>query len=115
MDIIILPRDSAPSREEYVLMMRARILGFDKFAKARVGIAGTGGLGSNVAMMLARSGIGYLKLVDRDRVDATNIARQYFDNDDIGKPKADALKDRLGRINPYMEIDAVNMVLAQSN
>lgn len=72
------------------------------FAKAHVGIAGLGGLGSHVAVMLARLGIGTLTLVDFDAVDETNIHRQHYELADIGKPKTTALYAQLMRINPYI-------------
>ena len=49
-----------------------------KLKSAKVAIAGLGGLGSNVAVMLARSGIGHLHLVDFDVVDVTNLNRQVY-------------------------------------
>lgn len=73
------------------------------FSRARVGIAGLGGLGSHVAVMLARLGVGTLVLADFDIVDETNIHRQQYDLADIGRPKTQALRDRLMRINPYAE------------
>ncbi len=72
------------------------------FAKAHVGIAGLGGLGSHVAIMLARLGIGVLTLVDFDVVDETNIHRQHYELSDIGKAKTTALYEQLMRINPYI-------------
>lgn len=71
------------------------------FLNAHVGIAGLGGLGSHVAVMLARLGVGRLTLVDFDIVDETNIHRQHYDLADIGKPKTAALHEQLMRINPY--------------
>lgn len=73
------------------------------FHRACVGIAGLGGLGSHVAVMLARLGVGTLVLADFDIVDETNIHRQHYDLADIGKPKTQALHDQLMRINPYAE------------
>ncbi len=71
------------------------------FANAHVGIAGLGGLGSHVAVMLARLGVGTLTLVDFDCVDETNIHRQHYDLADIGKPKTQALHEQLMRFNPF--------------
>lgn len=69
-----------------------------------VGIAGAGGLGSNIAVSLARSGIGKLVIVDFDVVDESNLNRQYYFQDQIGMKKIDALKENLLRINPKIEI-----------
>ena len=101
--------------EEYCESMRARLPGFDTISKARVGIAGLGGLGSHVAMMLARTGVGYLRIVDFDTVDACNINRQNYYRSDIGKLKTDATKEHLEAANPYIRIEAENVKLAQSN
>ncbi len=65
-----------------------------------VGIAGAGGLGSNCAVALARSGIGRLVIADYDLVEDTNLNRQYFFTDQVGMKKTEALKMNLNRINP---------------
>lgn len=62
-----------------------------KLRNARVAVAGLGGLGSNIAVMLARSGVGELLLVDFDTVDVTNLNRQMYLIPQLGKPKAEAL------------------------
>ncbi len=64
-----------------------------KLRNAKVAIAGLGGLGSNIAVMLARSGIGKLLLVDFDVVDVTNLNRQMYFIPQLGKPKAEALPE----------------------
>ena len=71
------------------------------FRSAVVGIAGAGGLGSNVAMLLARSGIGRLILVDDDIVSPSNLNRQFFFMDQIGQPKVTALVANLARLSPF--------------
>lgn len=69
---------------------------------ARIGIAGAGGLGSNVAQHLTRSGIGTLVVVDFDIVCATNLNRQFYFPDQVGQPKVVALKENLTRICPSL-------------
>ncbi|MCK9211976.1 MAG: sulfur carrier protein ThiS adenylyltransferase ThiF [Ignavibacteriaceae bacterium] len=76
-----------------------------KLEKAVIGIAGCGGLGSNVAIALARIGIGKLILVDFDVVEPTNLNRQQYFVDDIGKRKVDALEAKLKMINPFLQIE----------
>jgi len=71
-------------------------------ASIRVGIAGAGGLGSNVAMLLARSGVRRLLIVDNDRVDASNLNRQCYWPEDVGRPKVEALRDRLLALEPEL-------------
>lgn len=68
--------------------------------KFRVGIAGAGGLGSNCAVALARSGIGTLVLADFDIIEQPNLNRQYYFTDQVGMMKTVALKENIARINP---------------
>ena len=74
------------------------------FSRAGAAIAGLGGLGSNVAFNLARTGIGHLHLIDFDRVDITNLNRQQYFIHQIGMYKTEALKENLLKINPYLDI-----------
>ena len=66
----------------------------------RVGIGGAGGLGSNCAMMLVRSGFKHLEIIDQDVIDASNLNRQQYFTAEIGKPKVTVTKQRLLDINP---------------
>lgn len=96
----------------------ARYLSPDQLATlraARVGIAGAGGLGSNAALMLARSGVGNLVLVDDDVVDASNLNRQQYWPRHVGRPKVEALAELLQELNPEMGVDARRMRLDQNN
>ncbi len=77
-----------------------------------VGIAGCGGLGSNAAVALVRAGIGRLILADHDRVEASNLNRQYFFQSDIGRPKVEALAGHLRAINPGIELDLIDAALS---
>lgn len=76
----------------------------EKFKQARVAICGLGGLGSAIAIMLARAGIGQLHLIDFDAVDISNLNRQQYFISQIGKPKTEALKENLLQISPYLTI-----------
>jgi len=78
-----------------------------------VGIAGCGGLGSNCAVALARVGIGKLVLADFDIIEESNLNRQYFFYDQIGKPKVFSLKENILRINPSIKIDEYNIKLSE--
>jgi sulfur carrier protein ThiS adenylyltransferase len=69
-------------------------------SKFRVGIAGAGGLGSNCAVALARSGVGTLVIADFDVVEEANLNRQYYFTDQIGMSKTIALKENIWCINP---------------
>jgi sulfur carrier protein ThiS adenylyltransferase len=85
--------------------------------KATVGIAGAGGLGSNIAVSLARAGVGRLIVADRDAIEASNLNRQQYFVSQIGRRKVEALKENLEAINPYsdytvhdVEVTAANIV-----
>lgn len=74
-------------------------------ASASAGVAGLGGLGSHIAVFLARLGVGRLVLADFDRVDLANIQRQQYYLSDVGRPKCEALAEQLRRINPYLRYE----------
>ena len=87
----------------------------ERLERARVAIAGLGGLGSNVAFFLARIGVGHLHLIDFDRVDITNLNRQQYFMRHIGMYKTDALREELEQINPYLEIVPDRVKVSQEN
>ena len=72
-----------------------------------IAIAGVGGIGSNIAVNLVRSGVNYLKIVDFDRVEVSNLNRQFYFFDQIGRFKVEALAENLRRIRPELRIEAV--------
>ena len=75
------------------------------FFAATVGICGLGGLGSNIAISLARAGVGKLILIDFDKVDVTNLHRQQYKASQIGRYKTEALSENLKEIAPYVELE----------
>lgn len=83
--------------------------------KHTVGIAGAGGLGSNVAMTLVRAGVGKLIIADFDVVSESNLNRQFYFRDQLGAKKVDVLKDNLLRINPDVKIEIHNIQLDSHN
>ena len=74
-----------------------------------------GGLGSNISICLARAGIGKLIIIDFDKVDITNLHRQQYNADQIGKYKTDALEENLRKINPFIEIVKHRVKLDEEN
>ena len=86
-----------------------------KLKKTRVCILGLGGLGSNVAVLLTRSGIGYLKLVDFDIVEASNLNRQQYRISHIGLKKTEAMKSIIKEINPFVETDILDIKVDREN
>jgi sulfur carrier protein ThiS adenylyltransferase len=70
----------------------------------KIGMGGAGGLGSNCAMMLVRTGFKHMEIIDQDVIDPSNLNRQQFYAAEIGLPKVDTLKKRLLDINPDAHI-----------
>ena len=85
------------------------------FSSATVAICGLGGLGSNIAISLARAGIGKLILIDFDRVDITNLHRQQYKVSQIGMNKTDALRNNLLEFAPYIEVETHNERVTEEN
>lgn len=83
--------------------------------KYTVGIAGAGGLGSNVAMALTRIGIGKLIIADFDVVSESNLNRQFYFSDQLDRKKVEALKENLLRIDPNLDIEIHDLKLNSNN
>ena len=106
-----------PTKEEFFNALAAKH-GAEfqkKFAAASVALCGAGGLGSNIAIALARAGVGRLKIIDFDRIEITNLNRQQYFADQIGLFKAQALKENLARIAPYCEVEAEVAKITEEN
>ena len=106
-----------PSFEEFekIMIERHTRSVYERLRASRAAIAGLGGLGSNIAVSLARAGVGELFLVDFDRVDLSNLNRQQYEIADIGRFKTDALAEKLARINPYINIKRETMRVTENN
>ena len=87
----------------------------EKLERATVAICGLGGLGSNIAISLARAGIGELILIDFDQVDITNLHRQQYKADQIGRYKTDALAENLREIAPYVKLTTHTQKISEEN
>ncbi len=91
-----------------IVMKEIGLNGQSKLKGARVLVAGLGGLGSPISTQLATMGVGFLRIVDRDVVEASNLQRQHlYSMKELGLPKAEAASLRLSKMNPYIEIDPV--------
>ena len=86
-----------------------------KFSSGAVAICGLGGLGSNIAISLARAGIEKLILIDFDKVDITNLHRQQYKANQIGMDKTDALSENLKEIAPYINIESHTVRITEDN
>ena len=82
---------------------------------ARIGIAGLGGLGSNVALLLARAGVGRLIVADYDVVELGNLNRQQYTVEDIGRPKAEVIPEIIARVHPFVSVDSHTLRLTEHN
>jgi len=87
----------------------------NKLKKGKIAILGLGGLGSNIAISLARIGVGQLVLVDFDVVEPSNLNRQQYFIDDIGKYKTQAMYENISKINPFINIKTYNMLVNKEN
>jgi len=115
--INLITRGEIPPATELEALMVARHTPgvHEKIKHATVGIAGLGGLGSAVAVALARIGVGRLILADFDIVEPSNLNRQQYFIDQLGQTKAAALEANLKRINPYVEYKAHCVRLTPDN
>lgn len=106
-----------PSQEEWnkALEQRHGAELQKKFSSATVAVCGLGGLGSNIAIALARAGIGRLILIDFDRVDLTNLHRQQYKAVQIGMYKTEAMAKNLLEIAPYVQIQTITERITEEN
>lgn len=116
-EVSLITRGETPSADELEALMASRHTPgvHAKLKAATVGIAGLGGLGSAIAVALARVGVGKLILADFDVVEPSNLNRQQYFIDQIGLLKTEALVSNLWKINPYVEVEAHAVRLAPDN
>lgn len=113
----IIRKGVMPDEEELESMMMARHTPYvhQMVKKGKVAIAGLGGLGSNIAIMLARIGVGHLFLVDFDIVEPSNLNRQSYYVRHLGMPKTTALKEQLEEINPFITVETRIAKISEEN
>lgn len=85
------------------------------FKKAKVLILGCGGLGTNLCFLLAKSGVGHIKIVDYDTVEYSNLNRQIYRPTDIGKRKVDAFEEICNEFVPFCDISFENIKVTEDN
>ncbi|MEG2814032.1 MAG: sulfur carrier protein ThiS adenylyltransferase ThiF [Oscillospiraceae bacterium] len=115
--IFIIEKGVMPDNFKLEAMMSARHTPkiHDKIKNAKVAIAGLGGLGSNIAVSLARIGVGTMLLVDFDTVEPSNLNRQSYFIKDLGHFKTEALKKQLLEINPFINININTVKITSEN
>src|SRR5437867_8880115 len=100
----------------HLIMPEVTVEGQKRLKAASVLCVGAGGLGSPAALYLAAAGVGTLGIVDFDRVDLTNLQRQVLHGtNDVGRLKVDSAAERLGDINPEVDVVKHNVVLSSDN
>ena len=116
-EIVFILKGEIPSPEEFECLMMARHTPgiHEKIKRSVVGIAGLGGLGSAIAIALARIGVGKLILVDFDMVEPSNLNRQQYFIHQIGVPKVEALQKNIASINPYVKVQTYQEKLDRNN
>lgn len=113
----IIRKGTMPKEDELESMMMARHTPnvHKKIKKGKVAVAGLGGLGSNIAVMLARIGVGQLLLVDFDIVEPSNLNRQSYNIGHLGMPKTLALKKQIEEINPFIKVETQTTRVTEDN
>jgi sulfur carrier protein ThiS adenylyltransferase len=116
-ELVIIEKGVMPDKNQLESMLSGRMTPgvYDKLKKAKVAVAGLGGLGSNIAISLARSGVGKLLLIDFDIVEPSNLNRQQYSIDDLGKYKTKSLKEQIAKINPFIEVEIKTKKINKDN
>ena len=111
-----LSNDEVLRYSRHLIMPEVGMAGQEKLKAARVLCVGAGGLGSPLALYLAAAGVGTLGLVDFDVVDYTNLQRQIIHTtEDVGRPKLDSASEKLGAINPFINVRKFETKLTSAN
>jgi molybdopterin-synthase adenylyltransferase len=103
-----LTNDDMQRYSRQIMLEEIGFVGMEKLRNAKVCVVGVGGIGNPVVTQLAAMGVGKLKIVDRDVIEISNLHRQHlYTQDDLGKVKVEVAKERLKKMNPIVEIEAV--------
>lgn len=116
-EVTFIKKGVFPTHTELESMLSSRHTPgvYKKIKQAKVAIAGLGGLGSNIAISLARTGVGKLLLIDFDTVEPSNLNRQHYSMTHLGMYKTDALKSQITNINPYVQVLTHTVYLDETN
>ena len=116
-EVVFIKKGTSPSSDEFESLMVARHTPgiHQKIKKSVVGIAGLGGLGSAIAIALARIGVGKLILVDFDVVEPSNLNRQQYFIHQIGMSKVEALQKNIALVNPYVKVRSYQEKIDRNN
>jgi adenylyltransferase/sulfurtransferase len=112
----MLSRDELERYDRQIMIKGLGEEGQEKLKRAKVFIAGAGGLGSPVSIYLTAVGVGTIRVVDHQRVELSNLNRQVLHwDEDIGKRKIDSALEKLGRINQSVKIEATEETITEAN
>jgi len=112
----MLTKDEQEKYARQIMLKGFGLKGQEKLKKARVFIAGAGGLGSSSATYLAAAGVGTLRIVDHDKVEPSNLNRQVLHwPADIGQTKVGSAQSKLKQLNPELKIEAIEEKITQAN
>lgn len=112
----MLSRDELERYDRQIMIKGLGEEGQEKLKRAKVFIAGAGGLGSPVSIYLTAVGVGTIRVVDHQRVELSNLNRQVLHwDEDIGKRKIDSALEKLGRLNQSVKIEATEETITEAN
>jgi len=112
----MLTADEWQRYDRQILIKEIGEAGQEKLKRAKVLVAGAGGLGSPICLYLAAAGIGMIRIVDHDTIDLSNLNRQILHGTaDIGRPKVDSAKDKLAILNAAVKIEAISVAITEDN
>ncbi len=114
---VVMPETVGDDRYlRHLLLPEVGRAGQDRFARARVAVVGAGGLGSPAAYYLAAAGVGFIRIIDDDRVERSNLQRQILHRDDrVGVAKVASAAQTLSGLNPTIRIEPVAQRLDREN
>jgi len=112
----MLTKDELERYDRQIMIKGIGEEGQEKLKRAKVFIAGVGGLGSPISIYLAAAGVGTIRLVDDDRVELSNLNRQVLHGDaDIGKKKIDSAMENLKKLNQWVNTEAISETITEDN
>ena len=112
----MLTKDELERYDRQIIIANIGEEGQEKLKRARVFIAGAGGLGSPAAIYLTAAGVGMIRVVDHDRVELSNLNRQVLHwDEDVGKKKAASATEKLKKINHEVKIEAIEETITDAN
>lgn len=111
-----LSGDEVQRYSRQIMLEEIGFTGMEKLRNATVCVVGAGGIGNPVATLLCAMGVGKLRIIDRDVIEISNLHRQHlYSEDDIGKVKVEVAAERLQKINPAVQIEAIPISVTKYN